>query len=559
MRSRWSSAPESVSPCGVPSRRVPSPRRHAGHGDGSIRLLPVAAACGLLLGSTLLVAVDRASGGRHAPCPRRHRGPGPRPAYRCTFNVDTDAFTGADGTASAIGWLGDHNSVITCLGGTFVVQDGPDGLFQNYGFGIYDGQPTTWADADGYLPAQVTTFALGAVPRSPSPSSPTAIVVARRSLSSRSTAGCHVANPTSRTVSGRPARLPGTRGPRQRARTPSPPTHAVDHDYVVASDRFGTPDRLAQCRCRSPGCRELRPPTSPTCAPSGTASWLRLPRSACPTVARQRLQKRLHHHPDHPQRERPGLGRQRVRERVQPRRGGYLHHPRSRRAPSRDAHALLTPGVQRRRGPQGQYVDAVSGPVRDPGPSTRSRRYVIVLAKFRHRGRRGASRASRTPHTPSRRTGRGRWGPMEATDDIDTEGYWTTDDFEALLGLAAYRYLATALGDADRGLLGARHSTPASSPRTNAVLVVRPSASNHLDDPPCSLTQPNTANRSGQPRRTPTGPRPSPAPWAWRAPSSAPPRAVPARRSSTPPTPTALLAAGPAAAGHEPVVSPDYY
>ncbi len=84
--------------------------------------------------------------------------PGPRSQYDCSFNVNTDAFTGAYGTASAIGWAGDHNSVITCLGGTFVVQDGPDGFFKQYGFGIYDGQRTTWADAGGYLPEQVTTF-----------------------------------------------------------------------------------------------------------------------------------------------------------------------------------------------------------------------------------------------------------------------------------------------------------------------------------------------------------------------------------------------------------------
>src|SRR5580692_3076197 len=83
---------------------------------------------------------------------------GPAPAYRCAFNVGTSAFTGADGTASAIGWLGDHNSVITCLGGSFVVQDGPDGNFVNDGFGVYGGQKTTWVDADGYLPAQITTF-----------------------------------------------------------------------------------------------------------------------------------------------------------------------------------------------------------------------------------------------------------------------------------------------------------------------------------------------------------------------------------------------------------------
>src|SRR6202451_683163 len=41
----------------------------------------------------------------------------------------------------------------------------------------------------------------------------------------------------------------------------------------------------------------------------------------------------------------------------------------------------------------------------------------------------------------------GPMGTMEATDDIDTQGSWTTDDFEALLGLAAYRYLAVGIGD----------------------------------------------------------------------------------------------------------------
>ena len=41
----------------------------------------------------------------------------------------------------------------------------------------------------------------------------------------------------------------------------------------------------------------------------------------------------------------------------------------------------------------------------------------------------------------------GPMGTMEATNDIDTQGYWTTDDYEALLGLAAYRYLAAAVGN----------------------------------------------------------------------------------------------------------------
>ena len=62
------------------------------------------------------------------------------------------------GSASAIGWAGNYQGVVTCLGGSFFVQDG---IEKRFGFGIYAGGPTTWVDADGYLPAQVTTFASG--------------------------------------------------------------------------------------------------------------------------------------------------------------------------------------------------------------------------------------------------------------------------------------------------------------------------------------------------------------------------------------------------------------
>ena len=33
---------------------------------------------------------------------------------------------------------------------------------------------------------------------------------------------------------------------------------------------------------------------------------------------------------------------------------------------------------------------------------------------------------------------------MEKTNDIDANGYWTIDNYEALMGLAAYRWLAAA-------------------------------------------------------------------------------------------------------------------
>ena len=104
-------------------------------------------------------------------------------------------------------------------------------------------------------------------------------------------------------------------------------------------------------------------------------------------------------------------------------------------------------------------------------------------------------------------------GTMEATDDIDTQGYWTDDDFEALLGLAAYRSIATALGDtSEAAWASAQYDSLLSA--TNAVLE-QTISQNHLDYLPCSLLQPNTANRCNNPKdanwTSPIGN------WAWEA------------------------------------------
>ena len=110
--------------------------RWSGWTLGACCSTPAAVVAGVLLrrrGGPYARAVPRPGAAAAAGAPAAGRPSGPRAAYRCTFNVNTDAFTGADGTASAIGWLGDHNSVVTCLGGTFLVQDGPGGLFQDDG------------------------------------------------------------------------------------------------------------------------------------------------------------------------------------------------------------------------------------------------------------------------------------------------------------------------------------------------------------------------------------------------------------------------------------------
>ena len=91
----------------------------------------------------------------------------------------------------------------------------------------------------------------------------------------------------------------------------------------------------------------------------------------------------------------------------------------------------------------------------------------------------------------------GPMGTMEATQDIDTEGTWTVDDYEALLGLAAYRYIATRLGEHEEASWASQQYASLLA-ATDAELT-ETIADNHLDYLPCSLVQPNTANRCSNP------------------------------------------------------------
>ncbi len=221
--------------------------------------------------STRRPAPAPAPTGRHAPA-----APGPGPAYRCSFNANTDAFTGADGTASAIGWLADHRSVVTCLGGTFLVQDGPDGVFQNDGFGIYDGQRVTWVDADGYLPAQVTTFDDHGATVSITEFADEIAVGGNPFVAVYSRV--RVANPTDHTVTANPEASPSLVPldvVPMRCRRTMPSTTTSSWSPIAS----GVPRRGPTTR-RSPP-QVVSTSTSPTCAPSGTPSSPPLRRSAC--------------------------------------------------------------------------------------------------------------------------------------------------------------------------------------------------------------------------------------------------------------------------------------
>ena len=102
------------------------------------------------------------------------------------------------------------------------------------------------------------------------------------------------------------------------------------------------------------------------------------------------------------------------------------------------------------------------------------------------------------------------------TNDIDSNGYWTVDDYEALMGLAAYRYLAHAVVDSEetRWATDEYHSLLAAVTRTLNATIHR-YALNYL---PCSMVEPNTANRCNNPEDANWA-----APflfgrWAWNAP-----------------------------------------
>ena len=113
-----------------------------------------------------------------------------------------------------------------------------------------------------------------------------------------------------------------------------------------------------------------------------------------------------------------------------------------------DAHALLL-DARNVVGSQGQYDDGIwtyAWPWAIYLMKTGD--LAFVKANFATAGPDRAAQPSieDTAHTiAADRTGPG--GIMGITDDIDTNGYWTVDDYEALMGLAAYRYLAQQVGD----------------------------------------------------------------------------------------------------------------
>jgi hypothetical protein len=168
------------------------------------------------------------------------------PPYSCAPNGPAGSQTiyGTFGDASVIGWTGNSEGVTACLGGSFFVTsaNGPGSgstaavTGTSYGYGAYNDTATSWRNADGYLPALVTTFYRSGAR------------VSITNFGDEVTLGGHgyvaiysrvqVSNPTAQPVSINPAPSAGLI-PLNSAPATVPAHGTVNHDYVVARDRFG--------------------------------------------------------------------------------------------------------------------------------------------------------------------------------------------------------------------------------------------------------------------------------------------------------------------------------
>ena len=440
----------------------------------------------------------------------------PAPASRatisapCVYNAPTEAITGARGSASAIGWVGNYQGVVTCLGGSFFVQSD---IEKRFGFGIYGGGRTSWVDADGYLPAQVTTFHRFNTD------------VAITEFGDRIVLGGHpyvavyarvaVTNPTDVSVVAKPDPPPGLH---ELAAAPDsvPPHSVVKHDYVVAVDRF-----------RADG---AWPAAEALLAAGSFDQHFAHMRSFWNTQLRRIAQIDV---PD--------------RQLNDSYRSGYIYTQIARSGNALDtgvnnyqmefSHDVI--GILANLFTQGDFAGArallleartvVGAQAQyEDGVWTYAWPWAIYLLKT---GDRSFVKANLTKPGPdgavdepsieqtAHQIAHDRTGPhgiMGITNDIDSDGYWTVDNFEALMGLAAYRYLAHAVGDSEeaRWATNEYRSLLGSVNRTLTATIHRYG----LDYLPCSMLEPNTSNRCDNPEDANWAAPFLSGRWAWDAP-----------------------------------------
>jgi hypothetical protein len=427
----------------------------------------------------------------------------------CALNAPTEAITGALGSASAIGWAGNGHGVVTCLGGTFYVANG---INRAFGFRIYTGGPTRWVDSEGYLPAQVTTFQSGHATVAITEFADAVVLGGNSYVLVYSRVA--ITNPTNRVVTANPRPSAGLVRLNRTSNRVAPHGSAT-HDYVIAVDRFGN---------------QYPWPSANAIAAAGTFDqhyahmrdfWnAQLAKIADVSVPDPQLNDAYRSGYIYTQIARSGMH---LNTGVNNYAAEFNHDVIGilanlfTQGDFDNAHDLLLEARNIVAG-FGQYEDGVWTYAWPWAVYLlKSGDLDFVKANFSTSGPAGASQPSieQTAH----RIATDRTGPngiIGPTDDIDSNGYWTVDDFEALMGLAAYRYLAERVGDSTEAQW-ATEQYDSLLAVTNSTLAAT-IANNQLDYLPCSILEPNTANRCNNPQDANWAAPLLFGRWAWDAP-----------------------------------------
>jgi hypothetical protein len=453
--------------------------------------------------SRAAVAMAAALGGLAFLTPAAAAATPTAPPYSCAPNGPAGSQTvyGTFGDASVIGWAGNSQGVVACLGGSFWVDtSGPDGgpgsastaavTGTTYGYGVYDDSATTWANADGYLPALVTSFHRDGA------------AISITNFGDDVTIGGHayvviysrvaVTNPTGAPISIDPRASAGLTP--LNAAPDAVPAHAtVNHDYAVASDRFGgsyaypTASALAAAGGFSQHFAHMRTYWNSQLA--GIAQIQALPDHGLIDAYKTGfIYTQIIRSGDELKTGANGYDKEFSHDVI-----GILANLFNQ-GYTAGAHGLL----DRARyviGTQTQYDDGVwTYPWIWALYLLKTGDLSFVKANFGTEGPAGATEPSiqDTAHLiAADRTGPG--GIMEETNDIDANGYWTIDNYEALMGLWAYRWIAQQVGSTSEATWATGQYDSlltATSATLNATI-----SANHLTYLPCSMTEPNTDNR----------------------------------------------------------------
>ncbi len=450
------------------------------------------AAAGLLASVSLAAGLIPATAGVAATA---------APPYSCAPNGPAGSQTvyGTFGDASVLGWAGNSQGVVACLGGSFfVISGGQPGSGSatpvtgtTYGYGIYNDTRTTWANVDGYLPALVTTFQAGGAQVQITNFGDKVTISGHAYVAIYSRA--RITNPTGQPLSIDPQASAGLI-PLNPGQGNTVPAHgSVNHDYVMAADRFGGSypwpstaalavaggydQHFAHMKAFWNG--QLAKIAQITSLPDPTLADAYRTGFIYTQIIRSGDQLRTGAN---------GYDTEFSHDVI-----GILANLFSQ-GYFTGAHALLN----RARyviGTQTQYDDGVwTYPWIWAIYLLKTGDLSFVKANFAAEGPAGKTEPSieDTAHLiAADRTGPG--GIMQETNDIDANGYWTIDNYEALTGLATYEWLARQVGNTSEAKWAAGQYASllaATSKTLNATI-----SANHLTYLPCSMTEPNTANR----------------------------------------------------------------